>query len=300
VSEFPERGIHEMSAEAYHADPAAGPSLSASVAHILCTSSPRHARTAHPKLNPDFERQQETHFDIGTVAHLFLLEGRDRAVERVEIICADDWRKKETQTARDAARAAGRTPLLERQYDEVIAMVSAAHDQLEVVNAQLDAIGAPCVFEDGKPEQTLVWAEDGNVACRARLDWLHDDLTCIDDYKTTGRSADPREWATRTIYSLGGDIQAAFYLRGLRAVAGAEAGFRFVVQETAPPYALAVVQVGVSVLALGRMKVEFALRTWRGCLERDEWPAYSARVATAETPAWAEERWLDREERDAA
>ena len=47
--------IHtDISAEAYHADPAPEPSLSSSVAKILVNLSPAHARIAHPRLNPDY------------------------------------------------------------------------------------------------------------------------------------------------------------------------------------------------------------------------------------------------------
>ncbi|MCZ7538275.1 MAG: PD-(D/E)XK nuclease-like domain-containing protein [Acidimicrobiia bacterium] len=86
-------------------------------------------------------------------------------------------------------------------------MVAAAREQL----AELDV--DPLPFTEGKPEQTIVW-EDGGATCRARIDWLHTDGTAIDDYKTTSKSADPESF-TRTLFSMGYDVQAAFYLRGL-------------------------------------------------------------------------------------
>lgn len=284
-------GIYDLSSDAYHADPGDRPSLSASIASILCSASPAHARAAHPRLNPDFARQEEQHFDIGTAAHWLLLQGDTADV--VTIVDAADWRTKVAQEQRDEARAAGRLPLLARHWDAVQAMVAAAREQL----AQHTA--APPLFVDGKPERTLVWEDDG-VLCRARLDWLRDDYAAIDDYKSTGRSASPEAWIRSSLVANGGDIQVAFYLRGLRALTGAEADWRWCVQETSPPYALSVIAPGPDVLALGESKVQYALKAWRRGVESGVWPAYEPRVATAELPAWEDARWLEKTERERA
>lgn len=279
-------GIH---GDDYHADPCERPSLSASIATILCTQSPAHARVAHPRLNPAYERIEEQKFSIGTAAHALLLEGRDA----VEVIAYPDWRTKNAQALRDDARAAGRIPLLSKDWTAVQAMVEAAKTQL----AQHEA--RPPLFTDGKPEQTLVWDDDG-VLCRARLDWLRDDGAACDDLKTTSRSANPDAYS-RSLFNVGGDIQAAFYLRGLRALgADYETEFRWVVVETALPHALSVISPGPDILALADAKVEYALALWRKCLATDRWPGYSAKVATAEMPAWQETQWLEREAREAA
>lgn len=284
-------GIHDIAADAYHADPAATPSLSASIAHVLYTRSPKHAWTQHPRLNPDHQRREESRFDIGTTAHAILLEQRE-VDDIVAIIDAPDWRTKKAQEARDAARADGMIPLLADQVDGVAAMLRATRDQLDAVDVH------PPLFVNGKPEQTLIWQE-GDVTCRALVDWLHDDHTAIDDFKTTSASANPESW-TRTMFTIGADIQAAFYIRGVRALTGVDADFRFVVQETYPPYALSVVSVGPDVLAVADAKVDWALARWAECLATDTWPAYPTRVAHAELPAWEEARFLEKTAREAA
>lgn len=282
--------VIDLSADRYHADQVADrPTLSASIAHILCTSSPKHAWTAHPKLNPAYRRDEQEHFDIGTVAHAMLLEGDASCVEVLDF---DDWRKQAAQDAREVVRASGRIPLLAKHWDAVAAMVAAARDQL----AALDV--APPLFTDGKPEQTLVWEERG-VACRARLDWLRDDRAAVDDYKTTGRTADPAAFS-RAMFDRGYDLQAAFYLRGLHAVTGADAEFRFCVQETQPPYALSVVAPSPAAYALANDKIEYALAAWKRGLDTGEWPAYPVKVCYADVPTWHEVAWLDKEAREAA
>lgn len=285
-------GIHTITAADYHADPCEQPSLSASMAHILCTQSPAHAKAKHPRLNPDYAREDEAKFDIGQASHALLLEGRNA----VSVVGATDWRTKEAKLLRDEARAQGQIPLLTDQWREVQAMVASTREQLDRV------VVDPPLFTDGKPELTLVW-EDSGVTCRSRLDWLRDDMAAIDDYKSTSRSANPESWS-RTLFGIGADIQAAFYLRGLAAVAGAAvagmAEFRWVVQETFPPYALSVMSLTPAALELADSKVEYALGVWRRCFETGEWPAYPTRVCYADLPGWMEAQWLEKEEREAA
>lgn len=277
--------IREMSAADYHADPSDPPSLSSSIAHLLSSQSPAHAWVAHPKLNPDFQREDKGHYDVGTAAHALFLEGD----AGVAIVDAPDWRTAAAKEARDQARANGKIPLLAGTFAGIEAMVVAAQRQLDTHAAD------PPLFTDGKPEQSLVWEELGGVICRARLDWLRDDFATIDDYKTTSKSANPEAYS-RALFGIGGDIQAAFYIRGVEALTGRIPAFRWAVQETSPPYALSVIAPGPDVLTIARKKVEHALALWRRCLASDHWPAYTDQVCWAQLPAWEEARWLAKEE----
>ena len=275
-------GIYtDLPAEEYHADPAS-PSLSAGIATLICNRSPLHAWTAHPRLNPDYERVEEQKFDVGNVAHIMLLDEEDPC----HVVDAPDWRTNAAKEERDAARADGFIPLLPHQFAEVEAMVAAVRTQLEGMSID------PPLFCDGQPEQTLVWEEAG-VTCRARLDWLRDDRAACDDLKTTSGSARPSDWSQRRLWDIGADIQVAMYLRGVKAVTGREPAFRFVVVETCPPYALSVVSLAPSALELANSKLDYALAKWRECLETDTWPSYPTQIAWAEAPTWHEVRWLE-------
>jgi PDDEXK-like domain of unknown function (DUF3799) len=262
----------------YHADPVTpGPSLSASIAHRLLSQSPHHAWWNHPKLNPAFEPEVSGAFDLGTAAHALLLEGQGPFA----VIEADDYRSAAAKMAREVARAAGRIPLLRDQWPAVQAMVDMCHVQL----AHHQATPAP--FTAGKPEQTIIWTEDmGRITCRARLDWLADDYKTIDDYKTVSGSANPMVWTRNTIWALGHDVQAAFYCRAVKALTGIEPEFRFVVQETFAPYALSVIGLMPSAMAMARRKVEQAIGIWNECVNAGTWPGYVREVAYAEAPPW--------------
>lgn len=285
-------GIYDIPAAEYHADPCPEPSLSSGIARILLSKSPRHAWHAHPRLNPAHEPEDSTDFDIGQAAHQVMLRDPSKVLA---IIDADDWRTKAAKEARAEAIAAGRLPLLRDQSRRVAAMHVAVETQLLGHEAE----GA---FANGKPEQTLIWQDDGGIWCRARLDWLPDERRSplvLYDFKTS-YSANPDVW-TRTLYNDDGDVQAAFYARGIEAVLGiTDVRFRFVVVETAPPHCMSVIELDPAAVALARARMSYAMQTWRECLRANKWPGYPARVCHVETPTFVAYRWQERTERDRA
>lgn len=283
-------GLYSLSAETYHADPCAVPSLSTSIAKLLVDRSPRHAWFAHPRLNPAHEREERDIFDLGSVAHSRMLGDP----KPLAVIDAPDWRTKDAREARDAARAAGKLPILAANMERVDAMVTAVRAQLAGHAEASDA------FTDGRPEQTLIWQERG-VWCRARLDWLPAGGRVFDDFKSTSGAAHPDAWGARQFFDTGADLQAAFYRRGIRAVLGiSDPVFRFVVAELDPPHALCVMQPGPDVLAIADRKVDVALDLWRHCLRHNRWPGYPSRTCHIELPTYRETAWLLREEREEA
>lgn len=277
-------GIHSIPMAEYLADPCERPSLTASVANCLLTRSPAHARMMHPRLYPGFERDDESRFDLGSAAHALLLEGDASAIE---FIAANDWRTNAAKEARDAARAAGKLPVLNKYEGSLRKMVEVAKEAI----AQSEFAG---IWQHGRPEQTIIWQEDG-VTCRCRPDFMRKDRTILLDYKTS-ESAEPG-FFIRQIPRIGYDVSAAFYLRGVEALGqyeGAtqdEAGHRypvyvFLAQEIEPPFACSLVALGEAYKAIADAKVEKAIALWRDCLKRDRWPAYDLRLHYAEPTSW--------------
>jgi hypothetical protein len=277
-------GIYDnIPAVLYHADKLCPePSLSSSIAKLLCLSSPMHARMAHPRLNPQAVEKEDERFDIGTAAHAVLLEG----TAAVQIIDAKDWRTNVAKDARDKARAEGKIPLLPHIWKDVEAMVVSARRQLLE-----HTDGGQDMFRGGKPEQTLVWQEDDGTWCRSRTDWLRPGA--VDDFKTCP-NANP-EVCSRTLFANGYDIQAAFYLRGVKRLTGEDAVFRFAFIEKESPYALSVVGLGPDAMMLAEKKVLYALEQWRECLDAKYWPGYPRQTCWASLPSWEENRWLVKE-----
>lgn len=272
-------GIYNLPAAEYHADPCPEPSLSSSIARELIASSARHAWFKHPRLNANYQPEDDDdRFDLGTALHAYLLEGE----AGFRVVDAPDWRTKAAKEARAAARAEGKVALLAHKWADVQGAATSARTHLRDHDA-------PEPLTGGQPEQTVIW-QDGGLWCRARLDWLHDGHRVIDDLKSTEGTANPEVWS-RTMFNHGFDLQAAWYLRGLKAVTGRDATFRFIVVETRAPYAVSVIGLGPEALAVAERKVAYALALWRECLARGAWPGYPPRTCYVIPPPWEVARW---------
>lgn len=276
------KGIYTISAEQYHADKMhEEPSLSNSIAKILIQQSPQHAWYAHSRLNPDYVSDDSSRFDLGSAAHAVLLENDYNKINFVE---ADDWRTKEAKSQRDAARARGILPVLKKYELPLKEMVRVAKHKIE--NSELAGI-----FNNGKAEQTLFWQE-GEIYCRARLDFLRNDQLVILDYKTT-ETAEP-EACVRKIGQMGYDIQASFYKRGLVACGGSEnAVFVFLFQEIEPPYACCLIALSNTYIEIADEKVNRAIDMWTESMASNRWPSYSSLVHYAEPPAWVMQQHMN-------
>ena len=266
-------GIHRMTSEQYHADPAPVASLSSSIAQIMINQSPAHAWLQHPRLNPAFKPETNSRFDLGSAAHAMLLEGDN---SKIVVVDADDWRTKAAKEARDTATAMGKYAVLEKDYAEVMKMVFAAKCFLK--DSELGDL-----LETGLAEQTVLWEENG-VWCRARPDLLDGEGDIVLDYKTTS-DASPENVA-KQIGRMGYDLQAEFYLRGVNAVTALVPTFVFLFQEIEPPYACSLASLSASYQAVGRSKVNRAMHLWQTCTTTNNWPGYSNQVAFVEPKPW--------------
>jgi len=274
-------GVHNIPLADYINDPAPEPSLNASIAHTLLTATPAHARMQHPRLTTQQEREESSRLDLGTIAHGILLECDS---SRVEVIDAEDWRKKETKDRRDEARAVGKLPILKADHETVLEMVKVAETYIHASEVAAD-------FKAAIPEQTLIWQES-DIWLRCRPDKATPDWRVVFDYKTCAGTAHPAVWAKTSMVRYGYDLQAAINLRGVQALGLAKkTTFIFLVQEIEPPYALSIVSLAPSWITLATDKLRIAMSLWKGCTRKNEWPGYPSRVAYVDAPAYAQGEW---------
>ena len=274
------QGVYQIDAAAYHDDPTIEPSLSASIASVLLSHSPAHAREKHPRLNPDFEAEEKPHFDLGTAAHHMALR-QDFWREEIEVVNAASWQTKAARERRDKAREASRTPVLIDHYKRLDRMVSAleAHPQ------------ARRAFLKGKPEQTLVWRDPATGAwMRCRPDWMPDDVNDPwPDYKST-TDARPKQWDRRFLLDHGGLMRAAMYEEGIRQVFHMKhPTLYYVVQEVAPPFAIScrIMSSDSEAMKIGRAMLRKATHLWAECSRTGEWSGYEP-TGTIQMPHWSE------------
>jgi hypothetical protein len=286
---------YDIPADVYHADPAPEPSLSSGVARLLVERSPIHAWTAHPRLNPAYACEEKTHMDFGAAAHELIL-GRGGGIE---IVDAKDWRTNAAKEARDAARAAGKSPILTEDFRRAMDIVDAFQRQIADIELAVEAF-AP----GGMSETVIVWRE-GDAWMRGMIDRYlarEDGTVLVVDYKSTSASAHPGA-VSRRLYDMGQDFQQAFYRRGIHTLRPGVAGrlnayeALILTQEIDPPYALSAMTLDAATWAKAHEQVETAIRIWQRCVARNEWPGYPPLVGTAELPDYIERRWVD--QRDA-
>jgi hypothetical protein len=285
-------GIYRgISSADYFADPCPEPSLSQSIIKVILNQSLMHAANQHPRLEAVIGDDDETEkYDkakaIGNAAHATMI-GRGKDIEVIRGF--NDFKKQEAKDLRDGAFAAGRVPILQKHFDLASDMVRAGWDQLRI-HEDRDA------FTNGSGEVALVW-RDGDIWCRALVDWLHDGLRAVDDYKTSAMSMAPHVIGLR---AEGADwhVQAAFIERGLDVLDPDGAGrrrFRFIGQEQYPPYALIVMHMDEHWLTMGRKKVDAAMSLWKQAIRTGQWRGYPPVGVTPDYPGFRESQWLERE-----
>jgi hypothetical protein len=269
-------GVYDLPNAVYHADPVPGGSLSSTGARKLlppegCPAKFKHWRDAGPERKPEF--------DFGHGAHRELLGDGEELV----IVDAASWRTKAAAEAKEAAYAAGKTPLLRSDHNTILEMVPAF--RADPVAGGLFQPGT------GRPEQTLIWRDERTgVMCRALLDWLPfpvaDRRFILRDYKT-GRTAAPDKLG-RVIGDYGYHVQLAFYLMGAQALglAGEDAKALLAVQEKTAPYLVTVVEPDPAAMRMGAIRCRQALEVYAECAASGRWPGYSDDVVLAELPPW--------------
>lgn len=278
-----QEGIHEgVPMEEYVRDPAPEPSLSTGILHALYERSPLHAFTEHPRLNKGWRPDESSRADIGSAVHACILGGKDIVFAPDQF---QDWRKKEAQEFRDAARMAGKIPLLEKDKPNIVIPAKHATEFME---------RSGWWPEDRMMERTLIWQE-GKIWKRARPDVLVSG-TLVLDVKTT-ENANPEAWIRTALISGGYDIQAVNAMDGVARTCNVDPDdieFIFILCEISPPYAVAAVSLNPEFLECARAKVRTATRLWERCMRKNEWPGYDARVHYAEPPKWELSRLTER------
>lgn len=245
---LPTSGLHyDIDERLYHQDPM---SLSSSAAKTLIYQGPDvfHRKSMEP---PEYRDA----YDFGSVVHALVL-----GVGEFEVLFFDSWRTKKSKQARDEARAAGRAPILLKDFETAEAMRDAvmAHE----TSARL--------LQGGAAEVSM-WAEDPatGVLMRGRIDWLRTDLFV--DLKTSGKPVDqPGFLATVWDFSYG--FQGAYYRRMLK-LNGVKAEPAWVAVTKREPHEVGAFVPDEGLMSRCERDVDRALALYAHCKETGDWPS---------------------------
>ncbi len=239
------------------------PRLSPTTAKVLLTKSPLHAWTQH-RLGGDEKSEETDEKDQGKLLDRLLLGTGPEIV----VVDADAWRTNVAKDARDAAKKAGKLPVLKHKLAA----------QQEIVTAWKAQLVAHEIEFTGKSQVTLDWEVDG-VPRRGKVDHLILTDSCAIIYDVKSADDASQQGITRSVVSYGYDIQGAAYVQAVETLYPHLAGrvtFKLIVgeKEKRDAYAINVVAFGGTMRELGERKWRRAGRIWGECLRTGEFPGY--------------------------
>ena len=259
-------GLYDLEAAEYHADPIAEGSLSQSRAKVLL----EEGGPAKFKAAQDGPRVEKKEFDEGTAVHALLL---GKGQERLELVDADDYRTKAAQDARDAAYAAGKTPLLPKQLAAVRRIV----DQVNPAIREM--------FTEGDAEVSMFWQHASGLWLRGQADYYIPGVAILD--LKTMRDTSNRAFS-RAVWDHRYYMQAAWYRRGVEALTGERLPYIIVGVEKTAPYLARAKVLTEDYLAVGEAHMDQAIATYLHCTETGHWPGHPTDVEPLAPPPWAD------------
>lgn len=278
--------ILDLSPDEYHQRPG----LSSTIATTVVSRSALHGWTQHPCFGAQ-GKPVTREMDRGSIIHTLTL-GAGKRIEVLPTTYTDakgkvkelnDFRSDAAKELRDAAREAGKVPVLAEDFLAYTVAAGEIRDRLTARGLELT----------GRSELGIEWEEPsdfGPVLCRAMLDHAWIDAGRILDLKITDDAAPQR--VERSAEYLGYAIQAHAYQRALAALRPELAGktdFLFAFCEPAEPYAVNVCRPDGTFRELGDLRWRRAVNTWGRCLKENRWPGYDD-VNLITASVWALER----------
>ena len=250
-------GLHSISNEDYHNDPAISASHLHAAARSPKTYYKRYVDPKAPLSSPTAAMQ------LGTLVHSAVLEPEDFA------------RRYAFSTARkgsseyEALIERGITPVSKAQWDQALGMRDSVLEHPEV----------SWLLSEGKAEQSLWWTdEETQQLCKCRPDWWNGDI--VVDLKTT-QDASPRGFAL-SVAKFRYHVQQMHYLQGTQA-----ARFIFVAVEKEFPYEVGVYELDEEACGIGEKLRIRDMKRIKLCRERDSWPGYSTYTMPLPLPDYA-------------
>lgn len=197
---------------------------------------------------------------FGRASHKYILETYD--FDNEFAVCPNvDRRSKEGKEAYNKF-------LLDSEGKDVI-----SEDTFEQIKAMRDALYATPYAKkllDGVHEESFFWTDESTgLKCKCRPDSYNEKYKVIVDYKTCD-DASTDKFMKKSI-DLNYDLQAAYYIDGMKANTGDDYIFVFIAQEKKPPYAVNILQANDSYIGSGRDMYKTMLDIYKDCSDSGNW-----------------------------
>ena len=243
---------------------------------------------AHYKHWKDNPQEDTPALLFGRSAHKYILETYDFYTEfAVAPNC--DRRTKEGKEIwnKFVAESEGKDVITQEQFE-----------QIEEMRKVMLATPFVSKLINGEHEISYFWVdEDTGLECKVRPDSINHKLKVIVDYKTCD-NAETEHFMKQAI-RLGYDVQASYYLDGVKANTGEDYIFVFIAQEKKPPYAVNILQASDVFIESGRQTYKSLLETYKECEESGNWYGYmgaNGEINSLGVPKWIENMLGESEE----
>lgn len=274
----PPLGIHsDIPVREYHR----GPGISKSGLDLLAPpSTPAHYKWEREHPRPPTREQL-----VGDAFHALLLEPERFPAMYVRSEHAD-FRTKAAKEWRAEHEAAGRFILRTDSADP-----ERSPSEWELVHRMRDAVMAhpiaSALLDSGRVEQSVYWLDpETQRLCKCRPDFWSDAHELLVDIKTT-RDASASGFA-KSVAQFRYDVQASWYLDGVRHAGEEARAFVFIAIEKTPPYGIGVYTLPQRWREVGRTLYRRDLSIYDQCMATGVFPGYPVQVRELEMPPWAD------------
>lgn len=251
----------------------------------------------------DIEREHTDAMDLGTFAHMAILEPerwREHAATiRDRLVIKEVFEGKGARKAEQEWRAglpAGSIVCTEKQREDQLSNVRTAFAMARTMATRNTPAAkmARDIIEMSDKEVTFTWTDDDAdlaagpmpMRCRDDLLFLSTDGPIIVDYKTD-RDPEPGAFA-RHCAKLLYPWQAAVYGEPLIELYDIEIRFGYIMQRSSPPYEIGVRWLDINDIRTAREQVRAAKRALSACIASGDWssPWEHETDQTLDLPRW--------------
>lgn len=262
--------------------------LSQSTAQTLLKRTAKHAWQEH-WLGGAIKGDPSAAMIRGQVVEAFLF---GKGLDRLQVLDFKDYKKDAAKEAKEAALAAGKTPVLIEDYNYYKASAEISRKQLAKRGINFDGVSI-------ETQVKIEWVDPATgCPCKAKLDGLvvGENGFVIYELKSTS-DANPglRE---RNVSDQGQDLQAATYFEAVEQKYPHLAGrgkFFWLFCEPDPPNEILVARPSGQTIEFGGAKWNKAKAIWADCLKTGVFPGYTEEVLEFRPMAWEQQEAFENE-----
>ena len=201
---------------------------------------------------------------LGRAIHAAILQPQEYRMHYVTQPDGIDRRTKEGRALYESFR-------LEAEGKEIL--TAEEHAQVDsIAGSVMQDEKAAALLAGCKVERSIFWTDSSTgIPCKARIDAMKPGI--VIDLKTCADASTDAFLLDAIKY--GYDVQAAHYLRAVRAVSEeAPLQWYFIAVEKAPPFAVNVIRAGDAFIDRGTWQLMGLMDKLKACRDADVWPGY--------------------------